>query len=478
MTSVPPPFHEPVHVHDVMQQPPPPAITLEHLTVPPTTFAGAYLPNLFKHIVSHDGPGLRPEDLIRFSHLNCSYFSHASGTAPTLTQLKRHAQCLANLICTLDVLDNEVGLDPFDYLDDLHAPYLNNDSSHCKPLTAVTNLITTHQDQAKGTTRPTHRCPLTGDGPSDEPAEYVEHVNDMFEVLENMYSEKGGILSLVPEEHMPGRAEMEETIFGQWLLFTCRLVKQVASLEREVARQQAILAGEATIPHQLDSRGRLIEGKPLLFPQDRYVLANVSEELYDLLDKLLGQQESMDKRRNPRRAAASSSRGTSATPVRVENQESGSATSKLLMPITHIDVSSRIFRIGEYKTLFIVPAFELNPNTHLTREHETEPDTLIKSLPRPPPIPSPRPREIISKAAHDRSVNDLKKRIRELETQLREKQTENDRLRRKLKRMPSSNSTEKRLDLQEDLAWTNGVDRSLDGPEIGSNKDADTIDIE
>lgn len=459
MTTVPGPFTgQPLP--QVTRHPPPPTVSPEQLIIPSTPFAGAYLSTLFKHVVGHDGPGLRLPDLARFTHLNCSYFSHTSGAAPTLTQIKRHAQSLANLICSLDVLDNEVGRDPFDYMDDLYTPYTNNEPSHRKPLTAVVNLITTHQDQALGTTRLTHRCPLAGDQASDDPAEHVEHINRLFEVLEEMYHDKGGILGLVPEEGMPGRTEMEETIFGQWLLYTCRLVKQVARLEKEVARQQAVLAEEATIPHQLDSKGRLIEGKPLLFPQDRYVLANISEELYDLLDKLLGQQESADRRRDPRRAtAASSGRAASSTPIPLEGPlyELGSASSNSLLPVTHIDVPSRIFRIGPYKTLFIVPAFELNPNTQVTRAHETEPDTLLKTLPRPPPIPSPSPQETISRAAHDKIVTDLKDKIRDLENQHNEKQKEIVRLKQKLKRLPRLSSNEERLDMQEDEAWTTGA---------------------
>ncbi|KAI9782982.1 MAG: hypothetical protein M1816_001642 [Peltula sp. TS41687] len=468
MASVP--LAPPESVPDVMQQSSlPQTIPSDVLTVQPTTFAGAYLPTLFKHIVSHDGPGLRPADLDRFTHVNCSYLSHESGTAPTLTQLKRHAQCLANLICALDVLDNEAGRDPFDYLDDLHMPYSNTDYSHRKPLTAVTNLITTHQDQARGPTKPCHRCPFTGDQPSENPAEYVEHVNDMFEVLENMYCDKGGILGLVPPENMPGRAEMEETIFGQWLLFTTRLVEELVSQKKEVARQQSILAGEATTPHQLSTKGRLVEGKPLLFPQDRYVLANVSEELYDLLDKRLGHNETTTRRG----AAASSTRKASSKRRQAENQphEPDPTSSSPLLQIAHVDVTSRIFRLEGYKTLFIVPAFEISPNTRLAREHETRPDMIIQSLPRPPSIPSPRPRDVVTRTAQDRIVNDLKKKIRELEVQLKEKQSDNDRLTRMLNRMGGP-EPERKLNLQEDLAWTGGVGVSE------SKKDTDMVDPE
>lgn len=75
-----------------------------------TPFAAPYLPGLFSSLTALDPPLPLPLSLEEhFSHLACSYTSHRHARAPTMVELKKHAQALCLLITTLGAHEEAVG---------------------------------------------------------------------------------------------------------------------------------------------------------------------------------------------------------------------------------------------------------------------------------------------------------------------------------------------------------------------------------
>lgn len=75
-----------------------------------TPFAAPYLPSLFSSLNKLEPPLPLPLSWEQhFSHLACSYTSHSRAQAPTMVELKKHAQALCLLITTLGAHDEAIG---------------------------------------------------------------------------------------------------------------------------------------------------------------------------------------------------------------------------------------------------------------------------------------------------------------------------------------------------------------------------------
>ncbi|KAI9823543.1 MAG: hypothetical protein M1826_007699 [Phylliscum demangeonii] len=349
----------------------------EYITVPATPFAGPYLSAFFRNLIGSDGdPGVvRPEDLLRFTHLNCSFFNVArSGQAPTLLQLKQHAQALFSLIALVDVLDSEVGADPFDFLDHLETPYQNEHPAHHAPLTDVANLL----DHYSGTggaggagpdAAEQAPCPLS-QKPVRHIAFYLEHVNALLTKIDQAYRSVGGLLALVPGPERPAQqAAARATLLGQWLEYTVGLVQRLYALQAEVEQLRELAKGEAFTPYQVERKGLLAAGKPLLFPQDRYVLAHLSSDLWHVLDvKLKADERARARQRtragpeiipvtlremHDRRLGLDPDRAAGGLPSGLPDT-AGSITASIKVP-------SRLFRVRGLPTIFVVPAVNAQP---------------------------------------------------------------------------------------------------------------------
>lgn len=342
-------------------------VALEQIEpIPAHTFAGAYRPNFLAEWTG--------EECDKYNFLNCSFFSHSNGAAPTLIELKQHAQALCNLFKTLTVVDAESDTDDaFDWLDDLNTLYNNLSPSHSLPLNSVRNQIATVEDDATGADILLAGCTLIeGNGDRRDLAAHIEHANQLLECIDHECAADGGLFSILPHQGDPARAQTKDTILGQWLVYTTTLVQRVAELESELANSRDVLAREALAPMQLTTTGRMAEGKPLLFPQDRYVLANLTPEIWDVLNEELARKQ--QDQEATERAAAQALHGpaTRTAPQAVPP----------LAPVVAIDIPSRAYRIPGSRTIFIVPGHAMHPGTAGTRTMEAR-GPLVQSVVRP-----------------------------------------------------------------------------------------------
>ncbi|KAI9799794.1 MAG: hypothetical protein M1825_004354 [Sarcosagium campestre] len=293
----------------------------------------------------------------RFSHVNCSYLSHSSGRAPTLLQLKEHARALTVLIRDISVTDSEFGRDTFDFLNDLDKPYENASLSHRTPLSALVNEVAEVADDATGAARLVEGCPLTADR-DEQGVKYATHANEILEMLDDIYKDDGGILSLLPPENTPARESAQTTILGQWIAFTGKLVTRLAEFEVEVARYRDMFSGEALVPYHTREQHEQPSGKTLLYPQDRWVLGSLSPQLWEVIDERLRTQQVALERTDTLGVA--------------DRHFSGAAIPRLQRS-AYVEVKSRIYRMGNLQSLFLLPAYDINPLTKGTQEIEQRP---------------------------------------------------------------------------------------------------------
>ncbi|KAK4228817.1 hypothetical protein QBC38DRAFT_361026 [Podospora fimiseda] len=382
--------------------------------------------------------------------LNCSYLS-THGVAPTLLALKQHAQSLCILIQALTptVQIGEIGdgdpdkiipkpaatagaapapasaavggftdpltfkynmNDAFDFLTDLTKPYANDDPSHHKPLTGLLNEIRA-RDEAHGNI---HHCPLSETKPrAKQEAQkpyanhhnLIMHANECLERLDHEFSSTGGLLSILPtdtsyDEGNQQLAAARRSLLGQWLLYTQHLVARMHEIERSYASALDALAGEAMIPLQARSAMSNSNGRPIIYPQDRFVLANAGDDVFDHIHRVLDKREAMS------RAKEEIWANNGVVGTHVWQTERGGSTHQ--RGLVHVDISTRFYRlVGQGRnTIFVLPAFNSHPGVEQTKLTEDQP-TIVASI--QPTLP---------------------KRVTELEKQFTDGQDEVKRLRR------------------------------------------------
>jgi hypothetical protein len=358
-------------------------------------------------------------------HVNCGYLS-THGVPPTLLALKQHAQALCILIHALNptLKSGEIaGADPrarakednddeeeeeeeedrsafryqlndaFDFLNDLTVPYTNDDPNHHKPLTALVNEVR-GRHEAHGTT---YHCPLAetkprGKGEKQRPYanhhSLIMHANACLERLDHEFSSTGGLLSLLPipseeDDNDPANAALanaRNSLLGQWLLFTQHLVSRMHDLERSYGNALDALAGEAAIPAQhLSSLGpdarsvgrelnlNLNPNNLVVYPQDRWILVNAGDDVFDYVHQILDRQESMIQakekvwRRN----------GVANGEYIFQHERGGRDYARGIVPVNLVTRYYRLAGRGKNSPLFVLPAWEHHPGVQHTRELET-----------------------------------------------------------------------------------------------------------
>lgn len=336
-------------------------------------------------------------DLQCLRHVNCSYLS--SGRPPTLLALKQHAQALTNLIkkvCvsnTFGVINggNKRRLDfekdeAFDWLINLDKPYTNDDENHHFPLWVLANQIK-DEDEEMGIEC---HCPLEiarDFGPLEDDKStrrpysshhnLVMHANACLELLDHEYAATGGLLSLLPSGSEEDHEQMQgarNTILGQWLLHHQHLIARMHELEINYGNGLDYLAGEAVVPMQMLGRfgpeGRA-KGRELAYPQDRFVLANAGDDVFDLLHRLMDKAESKIQEKEQIWWES----GVSGERMWMEHR-GGDYYSRGLVPV---DVMTRFVRLkdhGDRSTIFVLPAIEQHPATAQTRKMESRPTVV------------------------------------------------------------------------------------------------------
>ncbi|KAI1806126.1 hypothetical protein F4811DRAFT_167758 [Daldinia bambusicola] len=360
----------------------------------------------------HENPPSNPRML---DHVNCGYLS-TPGRPPTLEALKQHAQSLTYLISTLAPstigaeVDNEnlpeqdehgqpIPRDRFprhqayDWLNNLQVPYDNIDRAHRMPLNSLVNIVKSNSDE-EGVI---FHCPLTEIAPDLIENDYHQlvrpfqthmtllmHANECLERLDHEYSAMGGILGIIPTdaeevaEH-PELDNVKSTLIGQWLLHTQHLVSRMHELEISYANALDLLASEAIVPAQQLSvqgpDGR--SGREIVFPQDRWILSNAGEDVFNFIHQMLDKSEAKGVSRDRQWFQKNVVGGT----LRDADEEQDR-----LRGIAHVDLHTRFYRLrgSGHGPIFVLPAFSDRPNTSYTKEIENRPTVVTIPAPSNP----------------------------------------------------------------------------------------------
>lgn len=363
----------------------------------------------------HDNPITK--NVLR--HMGCSYMG-TEGLPPTLLALKQHAQSLAVLIAHLNpsvnsgrvdakdfdfdqgaVLDDGNGNrrveymdkperrmelnDAFDWLADLSRPYVNDDPNHQKPLNTLVNEVKGRHD-VLGTT---YQCPLAdvparqrGDARQNEyfkqvsPKPYASHhglamhANECLERLDHEFSATGGIMSLIPEEGRGANTQelkdAQNSLLGQMLTWMQALVLRNQELEMNFAACTDALAKEAVVPLQHLSMagpdGR--SGREIAYPQDRWVLVNSGDDVWNYLHDTMDRQEALIEAKHKIWS------GGGLVSERAWMHERGGH--QYARGLVVVDANTRFYRLqGQGRsTIFVLPAWEHHPALEYTRAME------------------------------------------------------------------------------------------------------------
>ena len=333
-----------------------------------------------------------PSELKRISHINCSYLS--SNQAPTLLELKKHAQSLAILIRKLSIQTNfgvpDVGEsgganvadwktlefkqnEAFDWLSDLGTPYENPDGCHHLPLNSIQNEIA-HEHDVEGATR---HCPLPqADRATGSHMALLQHANECLEILDHEYSATGGLLSLLPSDD-DGSDETKHarnTLIGQWLLFQHHLIGRMHELEIEYANACSALSHEAEIPKQIINKQTFEErqrGHDVAHLQDKFILVNAGTPAHNEIHHLLDEKE----KHMEERARQWHDAGVQGQRLFTFDEDED----PLAEGIVKVDLVSRFYRVkgdGPEAAVFVLPAIEHQGSLQRTLDMERKPGVV------------------------------------------------------------------------------------------------------
>ncbi|KAK8127569.1 hypothetical protein PG984_008677 [Apiospora sp. TS-2023a] len=412
-----------------------------------------------------------------FKHVNCSYLS-TPGRPPTLEALKQHAQSLAVLISKLapaqaaGEIDNQnsgsadaqsfKSEEAFDWLNDLSTHYKSDDPDHHRPLNSLVNLVKSNSD-TKGVE---FHCALQYNGgiarvedlqteykreiarrPYQRHVNLLRHANECLEILDHEYSATGGVLSILPADYEPEAKEFEDikkTFIGQWLVFTQRLISRTHDLEKQLAQALDLLKNDAVVPMQHMSAhgpdGR--SGRTVVYPQDRWVLANAGDDVLEYLHNAMDKKEyTMDGNSTYARAE-----GVSGEALAVGDKERGIVT---------LDLNTRYYRLRGHGRgpVFVLPAYADRPGTVYTRELENRPTAVRMRAPEfPERVSNLQNQNETYKTERDTFYNEnaeLKQKLAKAESQIDSHVKDAEQARRKLAAFTrSSNSDSHALDAE------------------------------
>ena len=345
---------------------------------------------------------LNNQKLDLLEHVNCTYLS-TPGRPPTLLALKQHAQSLAVLISMINpsresgeidnanVKDGETTRaftqhEAFDWLNNLLVHYDSLDKDHQRPLNSLVNLIRSNSD-IEGVE---YHCPLdtipeqlveenkeAQYRPFENHLTLLMHANDCLERLDHEYSALGGLLSIIPtDQHTANESEAlkgaKETLVGQWILHTQHLVSRMHELEINYGNCLELLANEALIPAQHNSAhgpdGR--SGREIVFPQDRWILANAGEDVFNFIHQMLDKKEAALDRVDD----VHEEHGVVGGTLYEQDKTRG---------IVALELSTRFYRVkgSGHGPIFVLPAYGDRPSTEYLREMEGRPPVITLPVP-------------------------------------------------------------------------------------------------
>lgn len=376
-----------------------PSASTSQTVIPSNGFAPAYdCPIIAKLSASNPLPHPLP---VHFAHLNCFHLTppHTSPSASVI-ELKQHAQAVCLLLSLLQPTSDpdkwpNVPADPpfpahFDFLSDLTEPYPGSQPNggvqkywHDKPLPGLSNTLESGH-------------PGIGDIEQCTKAELLLHANKLLTRLDHVYNSTGGILSIPPPPPPPLSPEANEphtptglaqdSILAQWLGYTRALTLRLASLEKETAALREVLGHEALVAgvRGKQARAQTSNGDgcgehELVFPQDRYVLAGLSEGLWARLHDELSAREGDDREeRAHERDERAQGRGVQGAGWGDFSTTPGDDARETNV-VAWIETPSRLYRIRGHDTIFVIPGFGLHPGAPAV--HRVERTPLVQTVP-------------------------------------------------------------------------------------------------
>jgi hypothetical protein len=266
----------------------------------------------------------------------------------------------------------------FDFLTDLSKPYTNDEDIHHLALNSLANEVSSRSD-VSGTS---YHCALASlpaprpFGAAPQPYanhhNLIMHANACLERLDHEFSSEGGLMAILPGDE-PHEADDKKaarnSLLGQWFGFTQPLVRRMHELEIAYGNALDLLEGDQVVPLQaLSAAGpdaRSV-GRQIAFPQDKWVLANAGDDVFEYVHDMLDKKEAAaDEMENYWRI-----RGLSGQRTWYERQGKTYARG-----IVAVNVNTRFYRLkGEgHGTVFVVPGWEHNPATEYTKIVEKKP---------------------------------------------------------------------------------------------------------
>lgn len=372
------------------------------ITIPATphcpSYSSVYLSGLAKTPASKPGPFGGNSVHSRFAHLPCSLIANSSVPPPTVLALKQHIQALCQLLSNLEPapptdepfqsVQRGLPAPTFDFLTGLQIPYRSDDPAENKPVASLANQHPSAAEFYAATSRsrrltsdPAQTCPFDLDPASRTIAHARAHANKLLTYLDHRYASTGGILSMTPS------SAAAHTLLGQWLLYTSRLVVRVAALEREVVNLREVLGNEALVAgvraHASQNQNGESSAREMLFPQDRYVLAGLSDTLWLRITEALSisAEEAIDREIDTGagmvRGSGPFQTSTGTDPDPATNQEEQVRYGDV---VSWVETTARLYRVRGHETVFVIPAWDMHPGVEAVRAVERGP--LVMSLPK------------------------------------------------------------------------------------------------
>lgn len=298
----------------------------------------------------------------RFAHLNCFQFTPYGRfeLPPTLTILKQHVKAVCLLLHLLqpspvgkgpNSWPEEVFKPPFEWLQDLERPYAPKGVPAAEWDVGLTRL-----------------CNKIWPGmPNTEDRSTAELIRDANIVLTTLHftiqPKHSSLLSLNLGSHK------KHPVLAEWISFTRELRNRVATFKGEVRFLTETIISEADVPTAQCKelrRANAPESYSLEYPTDRYVLAGLSEGLWNrLTEELKGKERDELWDRKEELAAR---QGAPKFDLVDDSDDDDDDKPR----VTWIETTSRLYIIkGMEQHIFVIPGFGAeHGNMTLHREQE------------------------------------------------------------------------------------------------------------
>lgn len=301
--------------------------------------------------------------LVNLEHLNCFQLTpyRRFELPPTFTELKQHAKALCLLLHLLQPSPpgsgpsswpEEVFQAPFEWLQNLEHPYLAEGMPEDEWSVSLHQLVNKEQPENP---RIAGRCT----------AELIRDANIVLTTLHFLIQKRQRSILF-----LEGVSPLKHPVLYEWLGFTHELRNRVVTFKKEVRSLKETLISEAVVPPARCKELRLAaapESYSLNYPTDRYVLAGLSEGLWNRLTEELKGKE-MDEWWDKKEESAARQEIPKFEFIDDSDDEYDDDEPR----VTWIETTSRLYTVNNMEQhIFVIPGFgEEHGNMTLHREQE------------------------------------------------------------------------------------------------------------